>query len=498
LASTIALVGRVLDSGDEFFVWFTQESGTSGGEEDLFSGVPEKQSPIIIHPFQQYEGRSMSIKSGITRRNWMKLSSLAGMGATIVPSRVFGANERLNIAFVGAGGKGWHAIKSLAHNRMVNMVAFADVDQRKAAEAYKAHPNVPRFTDFRVMLDKLGAQIDGVIISTPDHTHHYIARWCLNAGKPVYLEKPLTHNIAEARDLMALERETGLACQMGNQGHSSGGLVMLDAWVRSGALGTVQDVHAWCVPNWSFADVRPPTEPVPEHLDWEQWLGPAAHVPYSSKYCPASWRGWREFGGGALGDWACHNMDAPYTALDLDCPRLVELESTGPSKLSFPDSAKLTFTFPASAERGEVRVHWYQGKGYPPPRPTELEAKREMGNAGGGTLVIGSKATVLTGSHAGVPRVIPEVKMQEMARGMPKPNVRRSSHWDNWLRAIKGTEKTRSNFAYGGRLTELVHFGNIAMHVNRNLTLDPVARAIVSDEEATRLIAWPPPRKGWA
>ncbi len=440
----------------------------------------------------------MSIQSTISRRNWLKVSALAGLGAGVVPSRVFGANERLNIAFVGAGGKGWHAIQSLANNGMVNMVAFADVDQARASTAYKAHPDVPQFQDFRAMLDELGKEIDGVIISTPDHTHHYIARWCLKAGKPVYLEKPLTHNIAEARDLMALEQETGLACQMGNQGHSGGGILMLDAWVRAGALGTVQDVHAWCVPNWSFDDVRPASEPVPATLDWDQWLGAAAHVPYSSKYCPGRWRGWHAFGGGALGDWACHNMDAPYTALDLDCPRLIEVESTGPSTLSFPDSAKLTFTFPAAAERGEVRVHWYQGKAYLPPRPTELEEGRRMGNKGGGTLVVGSKATALTDSHAGVPRIIPETKMQEMARGMPRPNVRRSSHWDNWLLAIKGSEKTRSSFAYGGRLTETMHFGNIALHVNRNLTIDPATRTIVGDDEATKLMSWPPPRKGWS
>jgi predicted dehydrogenase len=432
----------------------------------------------------------------LNRREFIT-SAAIGAGALLFTSRAFAANERINIAFVGAGGKGWHAIKSLAANDRVNYVAFADVDDARATQAYEAYPDVPHFKDFRVMLDQLGNQIDGVIISTPDHTHHYIAKTCMLAGKHVYVEKPLAHNIAEVRDLMALEKKTGLACQMGNQGHSNGGIVMLDAWVRSGALGTVADVHAWSNSKWSFPDVRPVEQPVPAGLDWEQWLGPAAYVPYSGRYCPASWRGWFEFGGGALGDWFCHNADAPYTALDLDCPRLVEVESTGPSKLSFPESAKLTFTFPATAARGEVRLHWHQGKEYELERPAELSEERQLGSSGGGTLVIGSKATVMTGSHAGTPRIIPETKMQEMARDMPKPNLRRSNHWDNWLLAIRGEETCRSNFAYGGRLTETMLLGNIALHLNRNLQIDPETRTILGDEEATRMISHPVAREAW-
>jgi len=432
----------------------------------------------------------------LNRREFMA-GAAASAGVMILPSRVFGANERVNLVFVGAGGKGRHAIRSLEHNEMVNMVGFADVDDARAAEAYKTHPDVPHFKDFRVMLDKLGKQVDGVVVSTPDHTHHYIAACCMKAGKHVYVEKPLAHNVAEVRELMALEKKTGLACQMGNQGHCGGGLTMLDAWVRSGFLGTVNDVHAWCNAKWSFPDVRPEAQPVPETLDWDKWLGPAAPVPYSRRYCPGSWRGWFEFGNGALGDWFCHNADAPYTALDLDCPRLVEVESTGPKELSFPESAKLTFTFPATAERGEVRLNWYQGKDFPAPRPAELEEGRQMGNSGGGTLIVGSKASALTGSHAGTPRIVPKTKMREMAAGRPKPDLRRSNCWNNWLLSIKGEETCRSNFAYAGRLTETMQFGNIALHVNRNLKIDPETRMVTGDEEAARMISHPAPREAW-
>lgn len=432
----------------------------------------------------------------ITRRNFLTKSAIAFAGIQFLPRTVFGANERLNIAFIGAGGKGWHAIQSLQHNDGVNFIAFADVDERHVTEARKANPAVPFYRDFRVMLDKHGKNIDGIIVSTPDHTHHYCAKTCLLAGKPVYLEKPLAHNIAEVRDLMALEKKTGLACQMGNQGHSGGGIPMLDAWLKAGVLGEVNEAHAWQNIVWSNPDNLPVGEAVPKNLNWDQWLGPAAEVPYSAKYLPAKWRGWFAFGNGTLGDWFCHNADAPYQAWDLDCPRRVEIESSGPNKLSFPTSAKITFTFPANRTRGEFKLHWYHGKKDTGPRPPELEAENPVPD--GGTLIRGSKATALMGTHAGTPRVIPEIKMREIVKTLPKVNIKRSNHWDNWLLAIKGRETCRSNFAYAGRLTETMHFANLALHVNRNLTIEPQTRTITGDAAATALMAAPESRVGWS
>jgi hypothetical protein len=188
-------------------------------------------------------------------------------------------------------------------------------------------------------------------------------------------------------------------------------------------------------------------------------------------------------------------MDAPYYVWALDCPRRVEIESSGPSKLSFPGTVKITYTFAASATRGEFKLHWYHGDNHALKRPTELDAARTFPD--GGTLIHGSKATVLMGTHAGTPRVIPEAKMQELATSLPKVNLKRSSHWDNWLLAIKGQETCRSNFAYGGRLTETMHFANIALHVNRNLTIDPATRSIIGDEEAAALMNGPAAREGW-
>lgn len=432
----------------------------------------------------------------ITRRKFLATTATAFAGIQILPRSAFGANERLNLAFVGAGGKGWHAIQSLQHNNLVNFVAFADVDERNVVAARKAHPAVPFYLDFRVMLDQHGKSIDGVIVSTPDHTHHYCAKWCLQAGKPVYLEKPLAHSIAEVRDLRALEKKTGLACQMGNQGHSGGGILMLDAWFKAGILGDVTEAHAWAGPIWSVADARPKSEPVPAGLDWEQWIGPTALTPFSAAYLPAKWRSWFDFGCGTLGDWFCHNADAPYDVWKLDCPSRIEIESSGASKLSFPGTVKVVFTFPATSSRGEFKLYWYHGKNHALPRPPELEAENPVPE--GGTLIRGSKATVIMGTHGGTPRVIPELKMRELITSLPKVNVKRSNHWDNWLRAIKGQETCRSNFAYGGRLTETMHFANIALHVNRNLTIDPKTRTIIGDNEAAALMSGPKPRKEWA
>jgi len=421
-------------------------------------------------------------------------------GLAIIPNTVFGANDRLNVAFVGVGGKGSHALTVLEGNRHFNIVAFADVDDQAASGSVKKFPNVPIYRDFRVMLDKHDKDIDAVVISTPDHTHHYIAMKCMQRGKHVYLEKPLAHNISEVRDLIAAEKKYGLACQMGNQGHSGMGIAMVRKWVEEGVLGDVNEIRAWCNPVWGRGSIkRPATQPVPATLDWDLWLGPAAKVGYNRAYSPASWRGWNEFGSGSIGDWACHNMDAPYDALGLDCPCEVKVESTGPSKLSFPESVKLTYTFPATEKHGKIILKWYDGPKFKPERPEGLDSRLKMGNDWGGTIMVGSKATLMTDTHAGPPRIVPLTRHKEMAKAgvLPKIQFSQSDHFNNWLLACKGQEKCRSTFAYGGRLTETMLWGLIAMRVNRNLKIDPVKRAIIGDDEATKYMHWPEPRKGW-
>lgn len=440
----------------------------------------------------------MSAAGGIGRRGFLKSGAAAIAGVMLLPRSVFGANAKVDVAFIGAGGKGSSAIKGLAGNEAVNIVAFADVDEKRAGATYKELPDVPRFTDFRKMLEKLGKGIDAVVVSTPDHTHHYCGKWCMRLGKHVYVEKPLAHNIAQCRDLVEAEKKFKVVCQMGNQGHSGAGIAMLGAWAKAGVFGEIQEFRAWCNSDWSFDDAaRPAAEPVPAGFDWNMWLGPAQEVPHSTRYYPSRWRGWFDFGNGALGDWACHNMDAPWTVFELGYPSKVQIESTGPLTLSFPKSAKVRYTFPAKPGRKEMVLTWYQGPDFPPERPPELEAGREMGSKGGGCLIIGSRATAMMSSHAGTPRIIPEAKAQEMAPALPKVTEKRSGHLDNWIQAIRGEEKARSHFGYAGLLTEVMQLGNIALHLNCDLRLDPVRHEIVGNDEAKKLVAWPPARKGW-
>ena len=442
----------------------------------------------------------------LNRRTFIKRSTLAATGAIAVPTIITSCkgktapNDRLNVAFIGAGGKGKHAIDVLIDNPLLNIIALADVDDRMAAKTYEILPKVKHFRDFRKMLDKMGEQIDAVIVSTPDHTHHYIAKYCMLKGKHVYLEKPLAHNIHEVRELMELEKETGLACQMGNQGHSGNGIKQLDEWINKGFLGEVNEVHAWTLAGWNNADVlRPEEQDIPKGVDWDLWLGPAAKVPYNKAYMPAIWRGWNEFGSGSLGDFACHNMDAPYTVLGLKCPEKVEVESTGASQLAFPKSAKLTYFFPESKYGNKVKLSWYQGDTYLPPKPHGLEPGEKIGNNMGGTIFIGTEATVVMDSHAGNPRFIPSAKHAELA---PQFSTYKNpgpwnGHYDNWLKACKGEAKINSSFYDGGLLTETMLWGNIALKTNTGFAINPHTKEIINSPEASALIGYPQPRKGW-
>ena len=442
------------------------------------------------------------------RRSFLKNSTAALAGFTIIPGTVFGANERLNIAFIGAGGRvSWLFKYQLKDHPLMNIVAFADVDDVSAADSYKKFPDVPRYKDFREMLSNHEKQIDGVIITTPDHGHHYQAKWCMNMNLPVYLEKPLTRTFQEADDLMTIEKETGLVCQMGNQGHSSKGLQELKAWFKQGVLGEIEEVHGFVTMDYKNpATALPPQKPVPSTLDWDLWLGPREYLPFHPDYCPGTWRKWYPFGGGALGDWVCHNFDAPYYVMGLDCPNRIEVQSTGPKKdVAFPDSAKLTYTFPLKNEDREVKFHWYYGDVFKPPRVGDVNPSTAVDNViYGGTLIIGSKASVLMNSHASDPRIIPEQKHLEMASSLPQVEDNDlyskldNGHYDNWFRALKGLEKPNSGFAYGGRITQCGHFGNIALNLNCDLEIDPVSRLILKNEEAasSELIGYEP-REGW-
>jgi len=450
----------------------------------------------------------------MNRKQFIQATASGLAGASFIPGTAWGANNKLNIACIGIGGRGRVHVKTLAtKSDEVNMVAFADVDKDRATEMATSHPDVPLFIDFREMIAKYKEEIDGVVVATPDHTHHYITKYCLKEGLPVFLEKPLAHTMWETNDLMAMEKKTGLACQMGNQGHSGYSPYLVKKWLDAGIIGEVNEVRVFTDHN-NFKPFHTPApkEPVPETLDWDLWLGPASYIDYNSQYCPVEWRNWNRFGAGALGDMGTHCMDVPYYALGLTYPDEVIPESSGPIyKESFPKSMKIEYRFPKSAAGGPVSMTWYHGPDFNVPRPAILEKGRKLGTTHGGSYMVGSKETLTAGSHGTPVLIIPESRreplrqrlastMKEWERNMEKDknyNSYNGDHMANWLSAIRGKGTCNSHFEYGGRLTQLTHLGNIAVLLNTKLKINPDTGDIIGNPEAAALARGIPPRKGW-
>lgn len=382
-------------------------------------------------------------------------------------------NDRLNIALVGVGGRGKEAVRGLATE---NFAAFCDVDEQRASESFEMHPEVPRFQDYRKMLDRLGDQIDAITISTPDHMHYPIAVAALQLGKHVFCEKPLTHTIWEARQLAALAREKKVATQMGNQGHANEGPRLLKEWFDAGILGEVRELHSWTNrPVWPqgvgapdharFIPVVPPT------LDWNLWLGVAKARAYDPAYVPRKWRGYWDFGTGALGDMGCHILDGAFWALGLDLPARVTAISGNQTNVSGPTSSVVTYEFPARGSRPALKWTWYDG-GLQPVLPEDWDAQRQLSD--NGSLIVGSKASVSTNVYYESVRIVPEARMQELAPALPTKTLPRveGGHFAEWLRACKGGPEAGSNFTYAAKLTELCLLSNVAIRARRAIEWD--------------------------
>jgi predicted dehydrogenase len=404
----------------------------------------------------------------LSRREFIGRSALAVGAVTILPRHVLGGNgftppsDKLNIACIGAGGKGVSDIRAVSTE---NLVAFCDVDDVRAAETYTAFPKVPRYKDFRIMLDENDSDIDAVTVSTPDHIHTIAAMTAIKMGKHVFVQKPLTHTVKEARMLAEAAKEEGIVSQMGNQGHAGEGARLINEWIWDGAIGDVSEVHTWTNrPIWPQNIEKPEAIPsVPPTLDWNLWLGPAPWRNYHPAYVPFSWRGWWDFGTGALGDMGAHIIDHPYWALDLGYPDTVQASSTEFNEETYPLASVITYTFPARGDKPPVKFKWFDG-GIMPPRPEELEQGRMMGEKGGGVIFIGSKGKLMCSVYGENPRLIPETKMQAYKR--PEKSIPRSPGiHQEWVAACKGEGKTTSHFGYAGKLTEMMLLGNIAIRL---------------------------------
>jgi predicted dehydrogenase len=417
----------------------------------------------------------------ITRRKFIGNVTLATAAFSIIPRHVMGGkgytapSDKLNIAIIGAGGKGKSDMWSVAATE--NIVALCDVDDRKVAETLKKTKEeegkeelaeqlekVPKYKDFREMLDKQ-KDIDAVTVSTPDHTHAVAAAYAMRRGKHVFVQKPLTHSVKEARILNSIAKETGVITQMGNQGHSQEGIRLITEWLADDAIGKVNKVDCWTNrPVWDTGMDRPEEIPsVPRDVDWNLWLGPAEFRPYHPDYMPWSWRAWCEFGTGALGDMGAHIFDIPYGALELEYPTSIEASSSKFNEESWPVSEVFHYKFPERGNLPPVDLGWYDG-GIMPPRPEELEPGRRMGDEDGGVLFYGTKGKIMCGCYGSSPRIIPETKMKEYKQ--PEKTIPRSPGiHEEWIEAIKNNVQATSNFEYASKLVETMMLGNIAIRM---------------------------------
>src|SRR5579872_556105 len=406
-------------------------------------------------------------------------------------------NEKLNIAAIGAGGKGYTDINGCSSE---NIVAFADPDEKRAARTFAKFPAVPRYKDFRKMLDKEGRNIDAVTVSTPDHMHGTAAMWAMSRGKHVYCQKPLTHTMWEARELEKAAQKYGVATQMGNQGYSNEGARQCCEIIWAGDIGDVTEVHAWTDRPGHYwpqgPDVVPKDAPVPDTLDWEVWLGRAAERPYSPSYVPHNWRGFPDFGAGAIGDMACHILGTPNMALRLMDLQSVEcVKQEGKAKYTFAAKNTIRFDFPARGSMPPVKIFWHDAMA----RQPEFEGvpKGELlGDADiNGSLFMGSKGMVTTGCYGERTRLVPASRMKDYK--MPPPTLTRSpGHYRDWIRACKGGEPACSNFSISGPFVQWMLLGVIAMKFEGKLEWDAHNLRFTNNAEANKYLK-PHFRKGW-
>jgi predicted dehydrogenase len=450
-----------------------------------------------------------------SRRQFLKTTALATSAVSIVPRHVLGGPgqrapaDKLNIAGIGVGGMGQNNLKACSGE---NIVALCDVDSTYAAKTFAEYPKARIYRDFRQMLDAQ-KDIEAVIVATPDHTHALIALAAMRAGKHVYVQKPMTYSVHEARVLTEAARQYKVASQMGNQGHSGDGARLVCEWVGAGAIGQVQEVHVWTNrPVWPQGiEVERPRETpaVPAGLDWDLWLGPAPYRPYHPAYVPGTWRAWCDFGTGSLGDLGCHLLDAPFWALKLKYPLSVEgcistywhglWKKTEPRNENFPRSTVVRYRFPGRDEWPALSLTWWDG-GIMPPRPAGLEADDALGDSDGGAIFLGQKGVLICGCYGRNPRVYPEDLMRELPRSPQKieriPGGQ-DGHEKDWVRACKGGTPASSNFDYAGPLSEMVLMGNLAVRFpNRQLLWEGEKMKVTNDPAANACVqrAY---REGW-
>jgi predicted dehydrogenase len=451
----------------------------------------------------------------LNRRQFMTYAAAAG-AATIVPRHVLGGprhippSETIQVAGIGIGGVGHGQIQSIGKQPGTNIAVLCDVDDKYAARTYEVYPQARRYRDFREMLETEGDKIDGIYCGTPDHTHAVIVLPALQKGKHALCVKPLTRTIHENRVLGKAARQAGVETQVTASSNTSDGVCRLCEMIWDGAIGDVREAHVWSNrPLWPQGMLRPPgRDPIPETFDWDLWIGPAPMRPFVAEwregdmalrqvkasrrprpavYHPWNFRGWWDFGTGALGDMGCHHFNHVFKALKLRYPTRISASATAVFDETAPLGSIVTYDFPAREGMPPLRLVWYDG-GLMPPRPAELEPGRELPSSG--NMYVGDKGVILGN------RIIPEEKMKAYTPP-PKTLPRRSGTWGEWVEAIRGGETASCNFDWAGVLTEAVLLGNIAIRTGKALDWDAEKMRFTNHEQANKYVD-EPYREGWS
>jgi predicted dehydrogenase len=459
----------------------------------------------------------MKKKRTLSRRRFLGTTMGAAAAFTIVPRHVLGGpgfvppSEKVNIAIIGCGGQGRTNVESLFKETDAQIIAVADPIEHHNLDRFyfkgeagrlpvkgmiekhyaEETPNfkVADYEDFRVMLDKEKA-IDAVLCATPDHLHAYVSIMAMRQKKHVYCEKPLTHNVWEARQVSKVARETGVATQMGNQGHSREGIRRTCEYLWDGAIGDVREVHAWTQAtrwNKNHAGGRPEPEPTPKGVNWNLWLGPRETRPYSSLYSPVTWRDFWDFGTAPIGDFFCHNFDVAFWALDLREPRTVEASGAeGVDDYMAPSGGIYRYQFDARGARPALNFTWYDG-GLRPPIPEQFDKEDLLEGDGNGIYFLGDKGMIMCPGWGGNPVLMPDnldASYKEPAKTLP----RSKGHHRDWLDACKGGSPASSHFEYGAGLTEVGLLGLVAMRMKEKLHWDAPAIKFINAPEANKYL----------
>lgn len=464
----------------------------------------------------------------ITRRNFLKSMAVASAGLAMNPGEFVQAQtakqhykaDKVKIAYIGIGNRGEQIIEDFAKTDMVEVVALCDVDMgdKQTLPILNKYPNAKRYRDYRKMFDEIGNEFDAVAAAVPDFDHFPIAMLALSQGKHIYIEKPLCRTFNEGELLIQMaKRHPNLATQIGNQGHSEANYFQFKAWQDAGIIKDVTKVvaHMNDSRRWHNYDANiyryPQADPMPKDMDWDTWLGAAQYHDYSEKYHQGNWRCWYDFGMGALGDWGAHLLDTVHEFLELGLPYEINMKyAKGHNDYFYPFSSTILFRFGARKEMPPVDVWWYDGLDNLPPLPEGFGGQEEAANVpttnqgntsnkrlAPGKIIYSKDLIFKGGSHGSTLSIIPEEKAREMANKLPEVPKSPSNHFENFLLACQGIEKTRSPFEICGVLCEVFCLGVIAQRLNTQLFFDPRTKQFTNNAFANSMLAGIPPRKGW-